>query len=311
MRRAIFTGFVLGALFAGVLHGQQPQAPALAQEQLQTYAKAHAAIAQVRDRIQAELAQSQNKKDEAQKELHEKLRQQIAKILQDHGLTDAQYQQITYVISTDPAQRRALDEIMGIAPPKPPPVKPVDAHLAHLTTAFNGTPNGQGLLPTALAEARVAAQHAALAARDNTNLDAMKLHAAHVLHAIDPAAESKGPAAGYGVKKAVSAVVTHIELAAMTEGASANVKTHAVHIATSARNTLERAERIAALANQIRQATTAAEAAALVSQLTSLAEQLIAGADGNGDGRIGWQEGEGGLQHVEQHINLLAQAERS
>ena len=73
----------------------------------------------------------------------------------------------------------------------------------------------------------------------------------------------------------------------------------------------QRSHPVGTLASQIRQATTATEAAALASQLTSLAEQLIAGADSNGDGRIGWQEGEGGLQQVEQHINLLAQAERS
>ena len=52
-------------------------------------------------------------------------------------------------------------------------------------------------------------------------------------------------------------------------------------------------------------ATTAAEAAALVSQLTSAVEQLIAGVDLNGDGRITWDQGEGGLQHAEEHVKLM------
>ena len=39
---------------------------------------------------------------------------------------------------------------------------------------------------TAMAEARVAVQHAGLAARNPANLDAMKLHAGHVINAVDP-----------------------------------------------------------------------------------------------------------------------------
>ena len=30
--------------------------------------------------------------------------------------------------------------------------------------------------------------------------------------------------------------------------------------------------------------------------------------DANGDGQVGWQTGEGGLQHVEQHVNFMRQA---
>jgi hypothetical protein len=83
------------------------------------------------------------------------------------------------------------------------------------------------------------------------------------------------------------------------------MSTHATHIVTSARNTAERADRIIALVAQIQAATSAADAADLVSQLESLAAQLISGEDADADGRVGWEEGEGGLQHVEQHLNLL------
>ena len=47
-------------------------------------------------------------------------------------------------------------------------------HIGHVADAWNDTPDGQGLLPAALAEARIAAQHAGLAARDTSDLDAMK-----------------------------------------------------------------------------------------------------------------------------------------
>jgi hypothetical protein len=104
-------------------------------------------------------------------------------------------------------------------------------------------------------------------------------------------------------------VATHIELAAKAQGASPKVVAHSVHIATSARNTVQRADQIVALAKQIQAATSATDAAALVSQMVSQCDQLMAGADTNGDGRITWEAGEGGLQQVQQHVNLMLAAE--
>jgi hypothetical protein len=186
---------------------------------------------------------------------------------------------------------------------------PVKTHLGHVVSGFGDTPGGQGLLPVAMAEARVAAQHAGLASRSPANLAAMKTHMGHILHAIDPAEAPAGPGQGYGVKKAANAVAQHIELAMRAQGASAGVTQHAPHVATSARNTIKRADEIIALAKQVQMATDAAAAAMLVSQIASLAEQLVPGADTNGDGRITWQEGEGGLQHAEEHVNNILRAE--
>ena len=41
-------------------------------------------------------------------------------------------------------------------------------HMGHVLDGFGGTPEGQGLLPTAAAEAQVAATHAGLALRNPT-----------------------------------------------------------------------------------------------------------------------------------------------
>jgi hypothetical protein len=299
---------------------QQTQAhqhgPAVAKEQLTTFAKAFAAVAKVRDQVQAELAEPRNKKDEAQAQLHEKLRTSIAKIIQEHGFTEEQYNRLTYAVSTDNELRKAFDELLGIKPPTPTATAapaaggPLAAHLAHVTTAFNGTPNNQGLLATAVAEAKVVAQHAALAAKPGTDLETLKKHAGHIIHAVDPTVETTGPGAGYGLKKAAAAVAQHIEMAGKAEGAPAAVANHATHVATSAKNVAARADQIVALAKQIQAASSTSDAAALVTQLNTLAEQLTAGVDANGDGRIGWQEGEGGLQHVEQHVGLLVEASK-
>ena len=182
-------------------------------------------------------------------------------------------------------------------------------HIGHVMDQWRDTPDQQGLLPTAIAEAEIAAQHAGLAAQSAGNLDRMKLHAGHVLHAVDPTIEIRGPGLGYGVKRAAAGAAQHIGLAAGSDGASANVKTHAPHVSTSANNTVTRADEIVTLAQQIQGASSAAEAALLSERLTMLAGQLIPGADANGDGRIGWQEGEGGLEQANQHMGFMKKGE--
>jgi hypothetical protein len=186
---------------------------------------------------------------------------------------------------------------------------PVHTHIGHVRTAFAQTPGEEGLLPTALAEAQVAIQHAGLAASNPSNLDAMKLHTTHVVNAVDPSRVAQGPGRGFGVKRATEGIVQHIGFAAGAEGASQNVATHSAHITAAAQTVVGRADEILALADRIAAAGTAAEAAPLVQELQTTAGQLVAGEDANGDGRITWEAGEGGLQHVEQHVGLLATGE--
>lgn len=186
---------------------------------------------------------------------------------------------------------------------------PTHNHILHILSGFPQTPGGEGLLPTALAEANVAVQHARLAGADPDNLGAMKLHTTHVLHAVDPRIQAQGPGLGYGVKWAAVGVADHIEFATLSDRASDSLLLHAVHVATSARNVARRADQIAELAARIAAAETAAVAAALVDEMRVLAEQLVSGRDANGDGTISWQEGEGGLDHVQQHMGFIAAGE--
>jgi len=344
MRRAFYTATmrqaVVVALVAitlpGLAHSQaqaaaaQQTATATPREEITAFAKVHLAVSLARDSIQLQLAQPGNKKPETQKQLQEKLQTQIAEILHHAGMTEQEFDRKTYLVSTNAEARQAFDsviarltgqptpgQVMATAAGRGPaaaatvavPAGPAGIHIGHVVNAFSDTPNGQGLLPTAMAEARVAIQHAGLAARNTASLDAMKLHAGHVINALDPTVVTTGPGLGYGVKKAATGVATHIELAAKAQGASQNVVTHSVHIATSARNTVQRSDQIIGLAKQIQAATSAADAAALVSQMVSQCDQLMAGADANGDGRITWEAGEGGLQQVQQHVNLMLAAE--
>ena len=184
-----------------------------------------------------------------------------------------------------------------------PQIAAANLHVGHVTTQWRDTPDQQGFLPVAVAQ--VAAQHAGFAMRDLTNLDTMKRHAGHVLHAVDPSQIADGPGSGYGVKKAAENAAAHIEMTAKVEGTPQGVVSHSVHIAQSARNTVKRADEIAKLAQRIQGTTTAEEASLLVEQMNTIAQQLLAGVDANADGRVGWQEGEGGLDAAQQHVNLM------
>jgi hypothetical protein len=209
---------------------------------------------------------------------------------------------------------RALSALALFALAAPPSLRaqtedPAHVHIGHVADGFRGTPEGLGLLPAAVAEAQVAAQHAGLAARDPTNLDGMKRHAGHVLHALDPSTVESGPGGGYGVKAGADGAARHIELAAASEGATENVKLHANHVATAASNVSGWTDEAIELARGIQSATTADEAAEKLHELIQLTDAIANGRDTDGDGRIGWQEGEGGLAQASQHLTLMRNAE--
>lgn len=179
-------------------------------------------------------------------------------------------------------------------------VNPAEVHIGHVVNAFKDTPQQQGLLPTALAEAKIAIQHAALAAKSPDNIEQMKQHAGHVIHAVDPTVEMKGPGLGYGVKKAAAGIAQHIELAAKAEGAAPAVKTNAIYVSAYANNVVKWSTEVVELAQQIRAATTPTAAASLMSDLTTLTEQLNTGL-----AAVGKFDAQGGLQQIQQRMEQL------
>ena len=310
------------ALGAAAAAAQQQQGGALRADDVATSARVHVAIVAARDSANARLARAANKSAKAQRELQDSLRAQIAQLLHHSGLTESEYQRRTFLVSSDTLTRRIYDSVVVVLTGAPLPGQVVrgmtfqlppgkaGAHIGHVLNGYDDTPGLQGLLPVAMAEARVAAQHATLATRQPENLAYMKTHSEHVMHALDPSTvpQLMAPGQGYGLKKSVTGIATHIALAAKEQDASPNIVAHARHVAMSTTNTLTRIDQMLALAAQVRAATSAADAAKLVSQLASLGEQLVAGADANGDGRVTFEPGEGGMQHVDQHVKFMLPA---
>lgn len=296
------------------------QQPSLSRDEIAALARVEVAISKVRDSLDVQLALQRNKKDELQLQLRQKMQADVAEVLKKASMPEAEYRRRTFLISTDNAARHIFDSVVVavsgaplpgiyVAPAAAPavavPPGPVGTHIGHVVNSFPATPNAQGLLPVALGEARVAAQHAQLATRQPGNLEYMKTHTGHVLNALDPTVVAAGPGLGYGLRRAASGVAEHIQLAAGAEGATAPQKLHAGHVAVCAQNTVKRTDDLIALAQRIMGAASAADAATLVAQMASLAEQLVAGADTNSDGRISVDVGEGGLQLADDHVRLM------
>ena len=181
----------------------------------------------------------------------------------------------------------------------------IRGHVGNVADAFDSTPEGRGLLPTAIAEAELAQRHAGLAAGDTANLEAMKLDVGHVLPAVDPTVVTSGPGLGFGLKQAAEGAIEHLRLAEDTEGASTAVRARARSVRWAMMNVLDRANEIVELGNRIQAATTASEAAELLPELTELTDAVIEGVDANNDGGIGYRRGEGGLEVASQYLATL------
>ena len=167
----------------------------------------------------------------------------------------------------------------------------VHAHIGHVMTAWRDTPGTVGLLTVAASDTRVAAAHALLTSKSET-LDDMKMHAGHVLHALEPTLESKGPASGYGTKKAAAGALQHVGFAASVEGASPVVKTHAGVVSAKLTDTIATIDHAIATAQKVRAAGASAEALALAGELVSQISQI-------GDG----------IESAQQEMRLMMKAE--
>ena len=283
----------------------------LSVDDITAFARLSVALAAARDSAQKQLAMKSNKTPQAQAALRDQLAKDVAELLHHAGTTEAEFRQRTFLLSSDSAARATFDaavtkltgaplpgQLAVAAAAVKVPEGAAGTHLGHVVNSFGDTPSNMGLLPTALAEARVAALHASLGARDPANLANMKLHAGHVINAVDPTVITQGPGLGYGVKRAALGIATHIDLAAKAPGASPNVVTHANHVGAAARNTFQRSDEIVALAKKIQAAGTAAEAAPLMMQLVASTNELVLGKDSAG-----------GLQQCDEHMKLLLAAE--
>jgi len=181
-------------------------------------------------------------------------------------------------------------------------------HIGHVGDMFNGTPDNVGLLAAAQAEAEVAAAHAGYAA-GSEDLAGIQRHIVHVLHAVDPTTSERGPGRGYGLARAANGCAQHIGMAGGSDDASDAVKAHSNHVGTSCSNVAMWAEGIAEKAAEVAAASDMAAAKALADEIVAMLDAIVNGTDADGNGRVSWGEGEGGLAQAATHLRLMKEAE--
>jgi len=185
----------------------------------------------------------------------------------------------------------------------------VHKEIGYVVSSGEDTPSKQGLLPIAFKESLVAAAHASYSENSAGNHRAMKTHVGHVRHAIDPTLEAGGPGMGYGLLKAIRGAIEHMTLASELASASEAVKTHSVHVLRALNNALERTNLALIEADAIMAAANADDALPHAVEMAKLTKAAFAGVDANGDGKISWEKGEGGLQVADKHMGYILDAE--
>lgn len=186
------------------------------------------------------------------------------------------------------------------------------AHIRQVVNPEAASVAELGFLRQALGEAGTAAEYASFAAGGQQrpgDLQAMKTHAGNVLHALDPTRMDNGPGLGFGLVEASRRTIAHVRMAADASDATDNLRTHARHVVGCVRNTLARALRMLEITERVLATGSAEEADQLSDELNTLGFQLRNGVDANGDGRVTWHEGEGGLYVAQEHMRLLLKGE--
>ena len=201
-------------------------------------------------------------------------------------------------------RRRMLEKHVPNGDATALPGETAPAHLGHVAYGFPGAPGGRSLAATASAETGTMLLHANVAAGDLSDFGAMRRHAGHVLHLLEPADGASGPGLGLGVIPAVEGLVSHLERAAGESGASDSLRTHAGHVSQIAAGLLANARAAAAVAQRLVDANSIRRAAPLVARLRVLAYQIAEGFDLDGNGELAF-DGEAGMQQLEAHVYLL------
>jgi len=118
MRLAVLALFLLFAAWAApdALAAQDASAGGVqpsSVEFMDRFARIHVAVAAVRDKFQAALAEPRNKTRDMQGALRDSIRTGVARTLAAHGMTDEEFSRITRRVSADTAERRAFEAALA------------------------------------------------------------------------------------------------------------------------------------------------------------------------------------------------------
>jgi serine/threonine-protein kinase len=168
-----------------------------------------------------------------------------------------------------------------------------------------------GLLVSIRAEARIANQHAGLA-QNSTTPGGLHIHAEHTINILmgtkdDYNGDGRGenPGFGIGIPHFVDIIEAQLDKAARAPGSNPRLQSDLEIIRVCLENTRMRARQIVELEKPFLQVTDMQTIAAQTAQATQISQQLLDGADLNGNGQIESFEGECGLEQIKTYGILV------
>ena len=184
------------------------------------------------------------------------------------------------------------------------------AHIGHAVTGWHDTPGQDGLLITAAQEATIGYDHAGYALEAAATPEQLREHVRHVLHAYAPERTTPGPGLGYGLCKALDGALDHLEFAAQSDDATANVRNSAAEIRANSQALREKCALVPELAVEIRAIESEVDALLLTEELRKITDEVMNGSDVNGNGVVGDHAAEYGIATIRRDIDRMTARER-
>lgn len=185
-------------------------------------------------------------------------------------------------------------------------------HIGHAMTGWRHTPDQAGLFVVAEDSAQEAIQAAEDATQPGKNFNSIKQDVTRIIRSTNPEDDPTGAKKDeltHGVKPALVEAVSHIQYAADSADASANVKSSTVQFSQNAIAVLDRCDLISALGIDIVQSTSMEDVTILSGELLRLTRENFYGADSDGDGIIGGTPDEFGLVQLRAELQAMMDRE--
>lgn len=166
----------------------------------------------------------------------------------------------------------------------------------------------RGLFDVARTEAAIARRHTQAALRE-TDLATMKTQVAAAVNAIDPGLVASGPGLGTGLRPALLEAVDQLLAVQRAQPQDPDVALRATAASVAGQTALMRTDEALQEARDALAAQSTSEAIPALVRLDTLLARVVAGQDADGDGEIGWNLGEGGIQQAWSFTRQMAIAE--
>lgn len=180
------------------------------------------------------------------------------------------------------------------------------AHVGHGLTHWQDTPGNKGLFTVAREEIDIA-RHETEAALIAVSAAEKTTHIDNAAHALNPDVQPRGTGLGYGAIRALQSGVEHLEYAATSADASANVVSSVAPLSELGQGVLERLKAASSLAKTSGVTDPLALDRTAIELRAALAG-VSQGVDANRDGRIEATVDEAGLDQL--HAELQAMLAR-